>query len=47
MQLSPQTDLVPYSFGEGYNPETYRYCSGYQYSDRTIVGFIPFDKGRL
>ena len=39
VQLSPQTDLVPYSFGEGYNPEAYRYCSGYQYGDRTIVGF--------
>ena len=39
VQLSPQTDLVPYSFGEGYNPETYRYCSGYQYGDETIVGF--------
>jgi predicted alpha-1,2-mannosidase len=39
VQLSPETDLVPYSFGEGYNPETYRYCSGYQYDDRTIVGF--------
>ncbi len=39
VQLSPQTDLVPYSFGEGYNPQAYRYCSGYQYSDGTIVGF--------
>jgi predicted alpha-1,2-mannosidase len=39
VQLSPETDLVPYSYGEGYNPETYRYCSGYQYDDRTIVGF--------
>jgi putative alpha-1,2-mannosidase len=39
VQLSPQTDLVPYSLGEGYNPETYRYCSGYQYGDPTIVGF--------
>ncbi len=39
VQLSPQTDLVPYSFGDGYNPETYRYCSGYQYGDGTIVGF--------
>jgi predicted alpha-1,2-mannosidase len=39
VQLSPETDLVPYSFGEGYNPEAYRYCSGYQYDDRTIVGF--------
>jgi len=39
VQLSPDTDLVPYSHGEGYNPEVYRYCSGYQYSDTTIVGF--------
>ena len=39
VQLSPETELVPYSFGEGYNPAAYRYCSGYQYSDRTIVGF--------
>jgi predicted alpha-1,2-mannosidase len=39
VQLSPQTDLVPYSYGEGYNPEAYRYCSGYQYDDQTIVGF--------
>jgi predicted alpha-1,2-mannosidase len=39
VQLSPETDLVPYSFGQGYNPEAYRYCSGYQYGDRTIVGF--------
>jgi predicted alpha-1,2-mannosidase len=39
VQLSPETDLVPYSLGEGYNPDAYRYCSGYQYGDRTIVGF--------
>jgi predicted alpha-1,2-mannosidase len=39
VQLSPETELVPYSFGKGYNPAAYRYCSGYQYSDRTIVGF--------
>ncbi len=39
VQLSPQTDLAPYSYGEGYNPDAYRYCSGYQYGDRTIVGF--------
>lgn len=39
VQLSPQTELVPYSYGDGYNPETYRYCSGYQYRDTTIVGF--------
>jgi len=39
VQLSPQTDLAPYNNGEDYNPDTYRYCSGYQYGDRTIVGF--------
>jgi predicted alpha-1,2-mannosidase len=39
VQLSPQTELAPYSVGEGYNPEAYRYCSGYQYGDPTIVGF--------
>ncbi|MBN1163212.1 MAG: GH92 family glycosyl hydrolase [Candidatus Krumholzibacteriota bacterium] len=39
VQLSPQTDLVPYSFGEGYNPQAYRYCAGYLYGDSTIVGF--------
>ena len=39
VQLSPQTELVPYSLGESYNPEAYRYCAGYQYGDSTIVGF--------
>ncbi|MCP4291386.1 MAG: glycoside hydrolase family 92 protein [bacterium] len=39
VQLSPQTELAPYSFGDGYNREAYRYCSGYQYGDDTIVGF--------
>jgi predicted alpha-1,2-mannosidase len=39
VQLSPQTDLVPYNIGQDYNPDAYRYCSGYQYDDRTIVGF--------
>lgn len=40
VQLSPDTDTIPYSpDGENYNPEVYRYCAGYQYSDRTIVGF--------
>lgn len=39
VQLSPQTDLVPYSDGEGYNRDAYRYCAGYQYGDSTIVGF--------
>ena len=39
VQLSPDTDTVLYSYGKGYNPEVYRYCSGYQYDDNTIVGF--------
>ncbi|MCK5148336.1 GH92 family glycosyl hydrolase [bacterium] len=39
VQLSPETELEPYSYGRGYNSDAYRYCSGYQYNDNTIVGF--------
>ncbi len=39
VQLSPDTDTTMYSYGKGYNSEVYRYCSGYQYDDKTIVGF--------
>lgn len=39
VQLSPDTDTIPYSIGKGYIPEVYRYCAGYQYNDKTIVGF--------
>ncbi len=39
VQLSPETDTVMYSNGNGYNKDVYRYCAGYQYSDSTIVGF--------
>ncbi len=39
VQLSPDTDTAQYSLGQGYNKEVYRYCSGYQYDDPTIVGF--------
>ena len=40
VQLTPQTRFEPYSAQDGaYNPETYRYCAGYQYSDSTILGF--------
>ena len=39
VQLSPETDTVMYSNGDGYNKDVYKYCSGYQYSDKTIVGF--------
>ena len=39
VQLSPDTDTIPYSIGKGYVKEVYRYCAGYQYNDPTIVGF--------
>ena len=39
VQLSPETNQVPYAVDGKYNPETYRYCSGYQYDDKTIFGF--------
>ncbi len=39
VQLSPETNQETL-FKEGqYNPETYRYCSGYQHNDSTIFGF--------
>ncbi len=39
VQLSPETDTIQYSVGQGYIKEVYRYCAGYQYADKTIVGF--------
>jgi len=39
VQLSPETDTVEFFENGKYNPKVYRYCSGYQYSDKTIVGF--------
>ena len=39
VQLSPDTDEQPHKIGGKYNPEAYRYCAGYQYDDREIVGF--------
>jgi predicted alpha-1,2-mannosidase len=39
VQLSPDTDTIPYEMGGKYNPDVYKYCAGYQYSDSTIVGF--------
>lgn len=39
VQLSPATNQVPFHIDGIYNPETYRYCAGYQYSDSTIFGF--------
>jgi len=39
VQLSPETDTIQYSIGKGYIKDVYRYCAGYQYADKTIVGF--------
>lgn len=39
VQLSPDTDTIPYSSNGKYNPDVYKYCAGYQYDDKTIVGF--------
>lgn len=39
VQLSPETNQAPYIVDGKYNPETYRYCSGYQFEDKTIFGF--------
>ncbi len=39
VQLSPETDTIQYSVGQGYIKDVYRYCAGYQYTDKTIVGF--------
>lgn len=40
VQVSPETDIQPmYSKDGSYNKDTYKYCSGYQYTDSTIYGF--------
>lgn len=39
VQLSPDTDTIPFSVDGKYNPDVYKYCAGYQYDDKTIVGF--------
>jgi len=39
VQLSPDTDEQPYLIGGKYNKDTYKYCAGYNYDDREIVGF--------
>jgi predicted alpha-1,2-mannosidase len=39
VQLSPDTDTIPYELNGKYNPDVYKYCAGYQYDDKTIVGF--------
>lgn len=39
VQLSPETDTIGYELNGKYNPDVYQYCAGYQYDDKTIVGF--------
>jgi len=39
IQLSPDTDTIPFAVNGAYQPNVYRYCAGYQYADSTIVGF--------
>jgi predicted alpha-1,2-mannosidase len=39
VQLSPDTDTIPYEQNGSYNKDVYKYCAGYQYEDKTIVGF--------
>ncbi|MGV6943411.1 GH92 family glycosyl hydrolase [Sphingobacterium kyonggiense] len=39
VQLSPDTDTIPYAVKGVYTGDVYRYCAGYQYDDPTIVGF--------
>src|SRR5690606_11633728 len=39
VQLSPETDTIPYAVNGQYTGDVYKYCAGYQYDDPTIVGF--------
>jgi predicted alpha-1,2-mannosidase len=39
VQLSPDTDTISYESGGKYNGAVYKYCAGYQYEDKSIVGF--------
>ncbi len=39
VQLSPDTDTIPHNVNGRYQKEAYKYCAGYQYDDKTIVGF--------
>lgn len=39
VQLSPDTDTIPYAVDGKYTGAVYKYCAGYQYDDPTIVGF--------
>jgi len=39
VQLSPDTDTIPHNVNGIYQTNVYEYCAGYQYRDKTIVGF--------
>ena len=39
VQLSPDTDTIPQNVNGKYQHGVYAYCAGYQYQDKTIVGF--------
>lgn len=39
VQLSPDTDTIPHNVEGRYQAKAYDYCAGYQYDDKTIVGF--------
>ncbi|RYF21162.1 MAG: glycoside hydrolase family 92 protein [Flavobacteriales bacterium] len=39
VQLSPETDTIPYEMNGKYNGDVYKYCAGYRYEDKSIVGF--------
>ncbi len=39
VQLSPDTDMKPHNINGVYQSDAYAYCAGYQYDDKTIVGF--------
>ncbi len=39
VQLSPETDTIPHNVDGRYQGKVYEYCAGYQYKDKTIVGF--------
>ena len=39
VQLSPDTDQQPHNINGKYNKDAYKYCAGYNYDDKTIVGF--------
>lgn len=37
--LSPDTEMKPHNIDGVYQTDAYPYCAGYQYDDKTIVGF--------